>query len=215
MARGGGISGLAVFLATAGGFLVYVGIRNVPVRQGLREILKGEMPTARAKRGTPIPDYLKPSKFEQADDGSIFLGDNAMAEGTGSGSRIADAAMKYKGIMYVWGGHDPSGFDCSGLVTWVLARDIGLTNLPSQTHTVTGQFLVWRGATDVKGGRPNTRAGDLICWPGHIGIAVSPTEMVHAPTFGQPVQVSKIWWTPAPVVRRVNLSGTRGGRNPT
>lgn len=211
MARGGGISGLAVFLATAGGFLIYIGIRNVPVQQGLREILKGEIPTPRAKRATPIPDYLQPSAaWKKADDGTLFQ--NVPA----TNSRIAEAAKKYLGTPYVWGGHTPQGFDCSGLVTWVLVKDLGLRNLPSQTHTVTGQFLTWSGAQDVPGGRPNTRAGDLICWPGHIGIAVSATEMVHAPTFFQPVQTSKIWWTPAPVVRRVKLSeNVPGGSNPT
>lgn len=211
MARGGGISGLAVFLATVGGFLVYIGIRDVPVQQGLREILKGEIPTSRAKRAATIPDYLEPSAaWKKADDGSIF----GTVEPTNS--RIADAVQKYIGVPYVWGGHTPQGFDCSGLVTWVLVRDLGMKNLPSQTHTTTIPFKYWKGARDVPGGRPNTRPGDLICWDGHIGIAVSPTEMVHAPMRGQPVQRSKIWWTPAPVVRRVLLSGNiEGGSNPT
>ena len=63
MAKGGGISGLAVAMATVGGFFVYIVVRNVPVLQGLREILKGQTPTARPTKTTPLPDELRPSTF--------------------------------------------------------------------------------------------------------------------------------------------------------
>lgn len=48
MAQTRGISGLAVVLAATGGFLVYAGIRNVPLLAGLRELTSGQVPT-------PIP----------------------------------------------------------------------------------------------------------------------------------------------------------------
>lgn len=205
MAKGGGISGLAVAMATAGGFLVYIGVRNVPILQGLREILKGQTPTARPKKVTAIPDTLQPSRFEQADDGSLFT-PGGSASGIGA---IAEAGKKYIGTPYVWGGHAPGGFDCSGLVTWVLVRDIGLTNLPNNNHVITTEFLRWNGAKTIT--REQCQAGDLVCWFGHIGIAVSATEMVHAPQPGEKVKISKIWWTPAPQVRRVLIHGTTGG----
>lgn len=46
MARGG-ISGLAVAVGSAGAFLVYAGIRNVPLLEGLRELARGQLPPAR------------------------------------------------------------------------------------------------------------------------------------------------------------------------
>lgn len=208
-ARGGGIPGLAVTFATIGGFLLYIGIRNVPILDGLREIIKGQVPTPRPKQTLTVPDYLQPTRFEQADDGSLFKDvEGSVISGTPrTNSQIANAAMKYVGTPYVWGGATPQpGFDCSGLVTWVLVKDMGMTNLPSQSHTVTGQFWNWKGASDVT--REKCAPGDLICWLGHIGIAVSATEMVHAPDIGQRVKVSPIWWAPAPRVRRVNVMAT-------
>lgn len=209
MAKGGGISGLAVAMATVGGFFVYIGVRNVPVLQGLREILKGQTPTGRPKRTTPLPDELRPSRFAQADDGSIFQdqGNNPLV--SGGNAAIADYAKKYIGTPYLWGGHAPGGFDCSGLVTYVLVHHMGMRNLPDASHTHTTRFLAWNGAKTVR--REETQPGDLICWFGHIGIAVSATDMVHAPDIGQKVKISKIWWTPAPQVRRVNLAAPGGG----
>lgn len=204
-ARGSGISGLAVFVATVGGFLVYVGIRDVPVLQGLREIIKGKIPTSRPQTPGTIPDYLRPTTtVPSGGGGSSFpgMGGDSWGGRAVSGSAIAAAAMKYLGVPYLWGGHDPAtGMDCSGFVTWVLVQDIGLRNLPSNRHTVTGQFMTWTGAQTIN--RSETQAGDLIVWPGHIGIAVSPTEMIHAPQPGEKIKISRIWWIPTPQVRRV------------
>jgi hypothetical protein len=38
---------------------------------------------------------------------------------TGSGGAVLALAEKYLGTPYVWGGSDPSGWDCSGYVSWI------------------------------------------------------------------------------------------------
>lgn len=43
--RSGGISGSAVFLGAAGLYLVYVGVRDVPIIGGLRDLLRQQTPT--------------------------------------------------------------------------------------------------------------------------------------------------------------------------
>lgn len=43
MASRAGISGLAVGIAAAGGFLVYAGVRRVPILEGLRELAAGRL----------------------------------------------------------------------------------------------------------------------------------------------------------------------------
>ena len=50
----------------------------------------------------------------------------------GRGATIARIATTYVGAPYVWSGSSPSGFDCSGLVSWAYAQ-AGLGGLPHFT----------------------------------------------------------------------------------
>ena len=61
MASKGGISGLAVTVAAVGGFLVFAGIKDVPLIDGLREIISGKVPAGRAQTRT--------AQFGAASDG--------------------------------------------------------------------------------------------------------------------------------------------------
>lgn len=207
----GGFSGTALTVATVGGMLIYFGIRNVPVLEGLRSFLRGEVPTPRPSTPATLPPELNPLLAAIRVQSDITLGTRHPVEVPGggtpegslggtTGNAISDAAKKYLGVPYVWGGHSASGMDCSGLVT-VALKDVGITNLPSMVHTVTTQFLAWSGAANVA--RSDMRAGDLVCWEGHIGIAVDNTRMIHAPTFGDVVKISTVWNVPPPVIRRV------------
>ncbi len=158
MARTAGVPGLAVGLATAGGLLLYSGLKGVSIP----EILRGVLSTGQLPAGTGTTMGWVPG--------------NKPAGQTGSA--IADDALKYAGKPYVWGGADPSGWDCSGFVTWVLHHDLGY-NLPSNTHTVCMQFYGWSGASRLNGAQL-PQPGDLVVWPSHMGIAISGTQMISA-----------------------------------
>jgi len=112
----------------------------------------------------------------------ILGGANVSLTGLATGNTpavggIAADAMQYAGRPYVWGGHDPSGWDCYGFLTYVLHHDLGY-NLPNNTHSGYLEFLAWSGAHVID--KAQIQAGDLIIWPTHAGIAVSPTQMISA-----------------------------------
>jgi cell wall-associated NlpC family hydrolase len=118
-----------------------------------------------------------------------------------SGTEIAGDIRRYIGVPYVWGGPsiltgtapkkggNPTGWDCSGCVNWVLGHDFGM-KLPGQlTKGFNGQmhgppsiaYATWSKATPVS----KPQAGDLCIWISsgihhHIGIATGPTKMISA-----------------------------------
>lgn len=182
MPVGGRISGLAIAAGGAGFVLLLSAYKNRSITDTLRAVLRNEkLAPSSGLAGTEVQ--------------AITAG-----SGTATGAAVAATAQSYVGkVRYRWAGADPTGWDCSGFVTWVLHHDHGI-DLPSNTHTVAAVFYAWPGATDVP--RSDCQPGDLVCWVSHIGIAISKDQMVHAPTAGQLTQVSNIWSVPKPVIRR-------------
>lgn len=188
----GGISGAGLALATAGGVLLWSGLGDITPIQLLKDVSSGkQLPPIRV--GSPLT--LLEDALKSAVSGlNPFSGNGSPAvqgfvQGltgisytpSALGNAIAQAAIKYDGVPYKWSGADPSGWDCSGFVTYVLHHDLGL-NLPSNTHTVTLQFLTWSGAVTVP--KSQAQAGDLVCWPTHVAIAINPTTCIGAETYG-------------------------------
>ena len=94
------------------------------------------------------------------------------------GQKLVDAASKLVGSKYVWGGHSPAGFDCTGF-TWYVARQNGI-QMP--IHDVAGQMK-----TGPRIQKPDLQAGDLVFFqntyqPGlsHVGIATGDGRFIHA-----------------------------------
>jgi cell wall-associated NlpC family hydrolase len=95
-------------------------------------------------------------------------------------------AMQQLGVPYRYGGKDPSGFDCSGLVYYSY-RQTG-RSIPRNT---TGQLSYSK-----KIHRAEMRPGDLVFFRisknkvSHVGIYIGGNRFVHAPSRGKRVQVS-------------------------
>ena len=106
----------------------------------------------------------------------------------GSGAGHPDAAhiaLRYLGVPYVWGGASPSGFDCSGLVTYVYAQlGISLPHYTVSQWNVTQPIAV-----------SQMQPGDLIFFDGlgHVGIYLGGGQMVDAPHTGAVVRVESIY----------------------
>ena len=94
----------------------------------------------------------------------------------GKGATIARIASSYLGAPYVWSGSSPSGFDCSGLVSYVYGR-VGI----SIPHNAAQQY---RFGTPVS--REQLIPGDLVFFDRlrHNGIYLGDGRFVHATTPG-------------------------------
>jgi cell wall-associated NlpC family hydrolase len=97
-----------------------------------------------------------------------------------TGADVITIARQYLGVPYVWGGADPSGFDCSGLVQYCYSQ-IGI-DLPRTTYD-----QVTKGI-DV-GSNP-LQEGDLMFFDstGHVAMYSGNGNMIEAPHTGANVR---------------------------
>lgn len=83
------------------------------------------------------------------------------------------------GKPYVWGACGPSGFDCSGLVSFCLSGVYGKR---------LGTAASFTRLTRVS----NPQPGDICCNSGHCGIYIGGGQMIHAPQPGDRVKVGPV-----------------------
>lgn len=99
-------------------------------------------------------------------------------------SEAARLALQFLGVPYRWGGASPSGFDCSGLCSYVYGK------LGKSVPHYTG--AIWNAFPKVP--RDQLQAGDMVFFRGlgHMGIYIGGNQMVHAPSTGDVVKVSSM-----------------------
>lgn len=81
-------------------------------------------------------------------------------------------ALRFLGVPYLWGGRSALGIDCSGLVQIAL----GEAGIPCPRDSYMQEAAVGEPAP-VDG---PYRRGDLVTFPGHCGLMVDGTDLVHA-----------------------------------
>jgi peptidoglycan DL-endopeptidase RipA len=120
------------------------------------------------------------------------------------GQHVADAALRWLGTPYVWGGGDADGptfglagptrgFDCSGLALWAWAQ-VGIY-LPHYSG------YQYRSGRHVSYGE--LMPGDLVFWAWdtsrpstihHVAIYLGGDRVVQAPHTGSVVKISPMWF---------------------
>jgi cell wall-associated NlpC family hydrolase len=109
------------------------------------------------------------------------------------GDKATTLAKQQLGVPYVFGGYNPRGFDCSGLVYYVYGQ-LGV----SVPRTAEAQFSrMPQVALD------SLQPGDLVFFNGdptgymHVGIYIGDGWFVHAPGMGKTVsgaRLDNVYW---------------------
>ncbi|MCL6422175.1 NlpC/P60 family protein [Brachybacterium sp. JHP9] len=110
-----------------------------------------------------------------------------------SSSSILDSGRTQIGKRYVWGSSNPSvGFDCSGLVVWAYSQN-GIS-LPRTS----GQIAAAGKTISQSQAQP----GDIVAWPGHIGIYAGNGKVLDSAPSKSGVSERAIWGNPTFVTFR-------------
>ncbi|MGX1810435.1 NlpC/P60 family protein [Nocardia sp. NPDC055321] len=113
----------------------------------------------------------------------------------GSGTSALAAGLTRVGAPYVWGAVGPDQFDCSGLVQWAFKQVGKSVPRTSQQQSNFGTPVA----------EQDLQPGDVVFFyseVSHVGIYAGNGLMLHASTFGVPVQVAPMGSTPFHSARR-------------
>lgn len=111
------------------------------------------------------------------------------ATGSELGRKLVSGAQQFLGVPYVYGGASPSGFDCSGLVYYLLKKE-GY----SPYRTASDQYKM---GTYVA--KEDLQPGDLVFFQNtagygisHVGIYVGGGKFIHSPRTGSVVSYADL-----------------------
>lgn len=114
--------------------------------------------------------------------------------GSGTGADIARYACQFVGHPYVPGGTSlTNGADCSGF-TWAVYQHFGY----SIPRTSGSQRNVGREVS-----YSEAQPGDIICYPGHVGIYIGGGKIVHASTVATGIKISNATYRSMLTIRRI------------
>ena len=125
-------------------------------------------------------------------NGKTYVANNDGVLTENDAASKADRALTMLGTPYVWGGNQPGGFDCSGLVQWAFGLGSNYRTTYQQTNLGAHQYNVY-----------SAPKGSLVFFgsdssPYHVGISLGDGTFVHAPEPGDVVKITKMrYYTPS------------------
>ena len=123
-----------------------------------------------------------------SDEAGASSSSGSTSSGSGTATDIANFAMSFVGYSYVWGGMSPStGFDCSGLMYYVLTQYGYSMKRVANDQMTQGTAI----------SRDNLQVGDLVffgygSYANHVGMYIGNGNFVHASTPSTGVRVNSL-----------------------
>ena len=121
----------------------------------------------------------------------VAVVDASVVAGSAKGAAIAQFAQQFVGCPYVYGGTSPSGFDCSGFVTYVCKQNGISVNRTASAQMSNGTVV----------SKEQLQPGDLVFFNSgnssklatHVGIYLGNGQFVHASTPSTGVIISDLY----------------------
>jgi cell wall-associated NlpC family hydrolase len=113
-------------------------------------------------------------EFAETHDGGFIFARHLAANNRPLNDFVGLAEM-FLHTPYLWGGKTDVGIDCSGLVQVTLAA-VGVA-APRDTDMMETQL---GRLANVGENLRGVRRGDLVFWPGHVGIMQNELQLIHA-----------------------------------
>lgn len=121
--------------------------------------------------------------FVETKAGFIHKRHLAVVDAAPAADAVAIAEL-YLGAPYLWGGRGDGGIDCSGLVQMALAATgIAAPRDTDQQRADTGEALPEEA---------RLRRGDIVHFPGHVGLMANETDLIHANAFWMGVVIEPL-----------------------
>ena len=127
-------------------------------------------PTSLFSLNALVTVEAREGRFVRAARGGWFVEAQLAPVGTGFARDPAAVAARFVGAPYLWGGRESLGLDCSGLVQAALHACGRACPRDSDQQRTLG-----REVAQAEAGR-----GDLLFWPGHVGVLSAPDRLLHA-----------------------------------
>ncbi len=145
------------------------------------------------------PDAIHPANSEGvafAEVAGLFLPAGHLEPVAAPAADFVAVAETFLHAPYVWGGKTAAGIDCSGLVQVALSRSgVDVMRDSDMQSTTIGQEAGHDG--------PFAR-GDMLFWPGHVGIMSNEATLLHATAYSMQVMAEPLAET------RARIEGTLG-----